>query len=192
MIVHLIGSIKDFDKDPLYIRSIIDCVHDNGSVLAHNWLEPALMRKKENIYIADWTPFVENDLVAIKAMDIVIAELTHYNFSQGFQIAAALEQKKPVLAIARHSVKGKMASGIINPLFTHKQYNSEEELQAIVQAFLAKNTVHTKDLRFNIFFTRRILQYLENKTRETGKTRSEIIRDIIKHKIDSKSRGHDD
>lgn len=187
MIVHVLGSIKEFNIDPHYIKTIIETVHDNGGVLAHNWLNAALVRKKENMYIADWTPFVESDLAAIKNADIIIAELTHYNFSQGFLIAATLEQKKPILALTRRaSIKDKMASGINDALFTHKQYDSEEELRAAVSTFIKKNTIHTKDLRFNILFTRSILQYLENKTRETGKNKSEIVREIIRRKIHAK------
>ena len=190
MIVHLIGSIRDFDSDPQYIRDIIETVHDHGSVLAHNWLEPALARKREEIYTADWTPFVENDLLAIKNADIIITEMTHYAFSQGFQVAAALEQKKPVLAVSRQSIKGRMSSGIIDPLFSFKQYTSRDELKSTVRTYLEKNTVHTKDLRFNILLTRSIFNYLENKTKETGKNKSEIIRDIIKHKTNTRGR-HD-
>jgi hypothetical protein len=191
MIVHLIGSLRDFEQDSKYISTIIETIHDKGGVLAHGWLEAALTRKREEMYIADWTPFVENDIRSVKRADVVIVELTHYAFSQGYQIAAALEYKKPILALTRDSIKGKSASGITNPLFTHKQYSNTSELQSLTRAFIEKNTIYTKDLRFNILLTRNILKYLETTTKETGSNRSEIIRNLINRKTKRRGNSND-
>lgn len=184
MIVHLAASIREPEVDAPYLRQIIETVHDHGAVLAHNWLEAALTRQKENISAPDWMPYVEANLEAIKRCDIVIVDLTYYAFSQGFLIAAALEQKKPVLAVSRNDVKGHTASGLVNSLFTYKKYTAPEDLLTAVNAFLDQNTIHTKDLRFNMFLTRHIFKYLEDTSRETGKSRSEIIRELVKRKAD--------
>lgn len=183
MIVHIAGSIRDPDEDALYLRQIVEMVHDHGAVIALNWLEPALLRQKENISTPDWTSYVEANIDAIKRADIVIADLTHYSFAQGYIVAAAFQHKKPVLAVSRNDIRSHTASGIVNPLFTYKKYKDEKELKSIVHDFLIKNTIHTKDLRFNMFLTRRIFKYLEDTMRETGKSRSEIIRELVKRKV---------
>jgi hypothetical protein len=184
MIVHLAGSLRDPEIDAAYLRQIIGTVHDHGAVLAHNWLEATLTRKKQNITVPDWTPYVEANIDAIKRADVIIADLTHYTFAHGYIVAAALQYKKPILAVSRNPIDSHTATGISNTLFTYKRYASNTDLQQIVDAFLTKNTVHTKDLRFNMFLTRQIFKYLEETSRETGKSRSEIIRALVKRKAE--------
>jgi hypothetical protein len=184
VIIHLAGSLREPETDAAYLRQIIETVHDHGAVLAHNWLEAALARKEEKITIPDWTRYVEANIDGVRRADIVIADLTHYSFSQGFLVGAALQYKKPILAVSRNPIDNHTASGITNPLFDYKRYSSTADLKQIVDAFLDKNTVHTKDLRFNMFLTRQIFKYLEETSRETGKSRSEIIRALVKRKAE--------
>lgn len=184
MIVHIAGSLRDPEVDATYLRHVIEAIHDHGAVLAHNWLEAALARKKEDLVADDWSPYVEANIDAVKRADIVIADLTHYSFSQGFIVAAALQYKKPILAISRNPIDSHTASGITSPLFSYKRYTDNHSLKQIVNSFLDKNTVHTKDLRFNMFLTRHIFKYLEETSRETGKSRSEIIRALVKRKAE--------
>jgi len=186
MIVHLAGSLREPEVDAAYLRQIIETIHDHGAVLAHNWLEAALVRKKEDITIPDWTSYVDANLEGVKRADIVIADLTHYSFSQGFLVAAALQYKKPILAVSRNPIDSHTASGITDTLFSYKRYADNNSLKQIVDDFLDKNTVHTKDLRFNMFLTRQIFKYLEETSRETGKSRSEIIRALVKRKAEEK------
>jgi hypothetical protein len=178
MIVHLAGSIYEPEIDMPFLQQIVETIHDHGAVLAHNWLEDAATNSDP----ADWTPYVETNLDAIKRCDIVIVDLTHYSFSQGFLIAAALEHKKPVLGVSRSKIKGNIASGLVSSLFTYKNYTANRDLIAAVSLFLDKNTIHTKDLRFNMFLTHRIFKYLEETSQSTGKSRSEIIRELVKRK----------
>lgn len=184
MIVHLAGSLRDPEVDAACLQQIIETIHDHGAVLAHNWLEAALVRQKENITVPDWTPYVDANIEGVKRADVVIADLTHYSFSQGFLVAAALQYKKPILAVSRNPVDSHTASGITDPLFSYKRYEDNDGLKQIVDEFLDKNTVHTKDLRFNMFLTRQIFKYLEETSRETGKSRSEIIRALVKRKAE--------
>ncbi|HEY5695677.1 MAG TPA: hypothetical protein VIQ80_02475 [Candidatus Saccharimonadales bacterium] len=188
MIVHVVGSIRNPQVDAAYLHQIIDVIHSHGAVLALNWLEPALLRTKDNPLNIDWTAYVEVNIDAIKRADIIVVDLTHYSFSQGYIVAAAFQYKKPVLAVSRNNIRSHTASGIANSLFTYKKYSNENELQSIVREFLLKNTIHTKDLRFNMFLTRRIFKYLEDTMRETGKSRSEIIRELVMRKINQEHR----
>jgi hypothetical protein len=186
MLVHLAGSLRSHEKDLPYLRKIISLIHDHDSTLAHNWVEAAIVRQKNNVRIADWTPFVANAMETLKQADVVIIEATHYSFSQGYQMAAALEHRKPVLVVSRDRLDRKYITGFTDSLLSYGQYATEEELSQLVSSFLKRNTIHVKDLRFNFFITKGIAQYLDRKARETGKNRSEIIRDIIKKRNDTR------
>lgn len=186
MIIHLAGSIRDLESDTEYLRRIIDVIHDRGGTIAHNWLDPAIIRNKEGIYVADWKPYVDANLDAIKRADLMIMEATHYTFSKGFQVGAALEHKKPTLLISRESLRGKLASGISDPLLTFRTYSTIDELEKITRTFIERNTIHTKDLRFNILLTRAIFKYLDETSNTQGKNKSEIIRELIKQKASEK------
>src|SRR5690606_29467837 len=119
-------------------------------------------------------------LEALQKSEVVILEISHYSFGHGFQLAAALEHKKPVLVVSKQSLEKKYISGFTNPLLSHHYYSSEADLVKIVSSFLKKNTVHTKDLRFNLFMTHKIYKYLTELSHITGKSRSEIVRNVIK------------
>ncbi|MDX2776549.1 ribbon-helix-helix domain-containing protein [Streptomyces caniscabiei] len=180
MIVHLSGSLHNLEEDLEYLQTIVGVIHDLDSTLAFNWIDPAVIQKKENIQVKDWTPHVQHNLDAIKKADVVIIDASHYAFSHGFQTAAALEHNKPVLVVSRDRFKHKYITGFTSHLLSYSQYTSKEELEKIVRTFLKKNVVHTKDLRFNMFLTREIVQYLDERSQESGVNRSEIIRDLIR------------
>lgn len=184
MIVHLAGSLGvDVERNASYLRHITNIIHDEGSVLAHNWIEAAIVRKKDDIEVANWKPFVDANLDAIKRADLMIIDLTNYTFAHGFQVAAALENNKPILALSRESLNSKSASGLTNPLFSFSKFSNEADLEKSVRLFLKQNVVHTKDLRFNMFLTREIVQFLDEKSDESGVNRSEIIRKLIRNKV---------
>ncbi len=186
MLVHLASSLRNHEKDLPHLRKIVSLIHDHDSTLANNWIEAAVVRQKNDVHIADWTPFVANAMETLKQADVVIIEATHYSFSQGYQMAAALEHNKPVLVISRDRLNKKYITGFTNSLLSYGQYTTEDELVRLVSTFLKKNTIHVKDLRFNFFITKMIAQYLDRKAHETGKNRSEIIRAILKKRINAR------
>ena len=180
MIVHIAGSLRDPKADADYLRAITEVVHDRGAVLALNWLDAAIVRQENNRSYDDWKPFVESNMDATKRADVIIIDSTHAAFSQGFHIMAALDNKKPTLVVSREDFSQKYIRGITNSLLSLATYRDKAELKKITSEFLSRNTVHTKDLRFNMFLTRTIVRFLDEQSRETGRGRSEIIRDLIK------------
>lgn len=186
MIVHLAGSIRNNHEGVKDLKKITEVIQDFGGALSHNWIEPAIIRRAMHIETPDWTTFVKDTIDALRRSDVVIIEASHYSFSQGFQMAAALNNQKPVLVISRERLKYKYLTGFTSSLLSYGTYSSEIELVKKVSSFLKKNTVHTKDLRFNIFINREILRYLNKTSKETGKNKSEIIRDIIKKNDNSR------
>lgn len=178
MIIHVAGAIRDYELDTAVFRTIVQNIHDSGSTIALDWIEPAIMQPGNLQAYID----LEESLSAIKRADIVIVESNYYTFNEGYQVAAALNQKKPTLVLSRVPVNDKLLSGMNDPLLCVRTYNNDT-LGEVVRKFIKHNTISTKDLRFNFFIDREIYNYLEEASFESGKNKSEIIREVIMHKI---------
>jgi hypothetical protein len=177
--IHLVGSVHN-EEDEKYLKSIIEIIYDFDASLALNWVDPAVMRLKNSSTSEDWPGYVKHTLEAIKQADIVIADISNYGFSQGFQVAAAIEYNKPTLIISRNRIEYTYITGFQSHLLTMCEYITIDDLPKVVEPFIKKNVVHTKDLRFNMFLTRKIVRYLDERSEETGVNRSEIVRDLIR------------
>ncbi len=192
MIIHFIGSTKNLDEDLTYLRRIIEVIHTNGVILARDWLGAAVSaRKQDSSYFnddkVDWSEVHRENLAALSRSDIVIIEASTYSFQNGFFLSQALLAKKPVLVVARLNSRTHPLFGIKDKLLTTKQYEKEDELAKIVNTFIKNNTIPTKDLRFNFFIDRQIYNYLREVSYETGKNKSEIIRELLEQEIDKEN-----
>jgi hypothetical protein len=186
VIIHFISNTKHLNEDEPYLRSIVNTIHNTGAVLARDWIRTALAsvdsaHHKENV---DWKEVFKEELAAFQRSDIVIIEATRYSFRQGFFISQAMEHKKPALVVARLDPTSHPLFGIDDKHITIKQYTSSEELIKIVNKFIKANTISTKDLRFNFFIDRQIYNFLREVSYETGKNKSEIIRELLEKEID--------
>lgn len=185
MIVHFTGSIREFETDTTNLQHAIDAIHDHGAALARSWLDAAIARHKAKRLQRDWSDYVKQNIDAIKRADVVIIDATHQSFSHGYQLMAALSNKKPTLVITRDELVTKeYLGGLADTLLSLEVYKTKDELTKIIKSFLTRNTVYTKDLRFNMFLTRDIVKYLEEHAQETGRSRSEIIRALIKKQVE--------
>jgi hypothetical protein len=186
MIIHFIGNTKHLNEDLPFLQTIIDVAHDNGAVLARDWLGAAINTKASysNDNKVNWSEVHAENLSAFSRSDIMIVEGTRYSFQQGFFISQAIAHKKPVLVIARLDAKSHPLFGVHDKLLTTKEYKTADELAKIVNKFIKSNTISTKDLRFNFFIDRQIYSYLREVSYETGKNKSEIIRDLLEQQID--------
>jgi len=183
MIVHFIGSTQNIEEDIPYLRRIVKVINENDGVLARDWVETAYHRKTSKKVAdedVDWQPIFEQRLEAMNRADIVIAEVTNYTFSQGYDVAMAMQQKKPTLLVSRGApIKSRYITGLKSSALKFADYKTEEDLDKIIKDFIRANTVSTKDLRFNMFIDRAIYNHLRTLSYETGKNRSEIIRELI-------------
>lgn len=190
MIVHLTGSKWDVTDDLPYLRAIVRALNENDAVLARDWIEVAHHQARKSGQAAKdllgHSQIMEENLEAIGRADLVIVEATNYSFTQGFQVAMALQQKKPVLVVSRQPIQWRTIAGYKNHYLRVAEYGTEAEVSKIAATFIQENTVSTKELRFNMFIDRQIYGYLRNESLETGKNKSEIIRDLIKQEMKKK------
>ena len=188
MLVHLTSSARNLEEDLPYLRTIIETVHDQGAVLARDWIGAAINRTRKNkSETEDWADIHNESCDAIMRSDIIIIEATQYSFQQGFFTSFALSNKKPTLILSRNDLKGRSLSGMRHRLLTIKEYSSKDDLEKTVKRFIKDNTVSTKDLRFNFFIDREIYSYLREVSYETGKNKSEIIRELLEQEIGDKT-----
>jgi hypothetical protein len=185
MLVHLTASTHKLDDDLPYLRRIVEATYDVGAVLAYDWIKPyeAIRHtiKHEDI---DWKVANEANADAINRADIVIIEATTFSFSQGYQAGLALHAKKPTLVVSRLSLATNPISRMKNKYLTIKEYTTEAELEKVVSKFIKSNIIATKDLRFNLFIDRKTHNYLRDYSYETGKNKSEIIRQVLLREIE--------
>lgn len=184
--VHVTGSARQFDEDEAYLRAIMAAVYDSHAIVFRNWLDAAASRTKKGVrdQDADWEAILNDNVEAIKKSDLVIVEATQARFSQGFQAYTAARYKKPTLIVTRTPIKGHFISGVAGKLITIKQYSTEDELKAIVAKFIKQNIIPEKDLRFNMILDRRIYKYLRDTSYETGKNKSQIVRELLEKDIE--------
>lgn len=169
MIIHVTGAVKQFQKQAPFIATIKQVAAQNDCVLAHD-------EAKEHTSL-------DAEIEAIGRADIVIIEASDYGLDQGMQVAIALQQKKPTLIVSQMSLDTTALARYRNRLLVLESYATQDELAKLLTRFIRTNTISTKDLRFNMFIDRPIYNYLRTQAYETGKNKSEIIRDLINQEI---------
>lgn len=188
MLVHFIASKSSLDKEIDQYRRILSILQNNGHTLTSNWVEEAFEivnsdeRKFDEL---DWSSIYSANMEALAKTDLVIAEVTARSFAVGFQVATALQQKKPTLLLQRDSGDNHTSFYPANAkdnLLTHKIY-AKDNLEQIIEEFLTTNRIDNKDLRFNFFIDRQIYNYLRWAAFKTGKTKAEILRELVQNEI---------
>lgn len=191
MIVQIIGSAQNLKEDLPFLRNLLEAIYDNGAVVARDWISAAQNRIDKNIIRDEtkipWEDVHKENSEAITRSDVVIIEATNYGFQEGFYVSQALQQKKPVLLLTRKNIRGLLIHGIRDKLLTTQHYDTNKELEKIVRRFIRTNTISTKDLRFNFFIDRHIYNYLREVSYETGKNKSELIRELLEDEIDQEA-----
>lgn len=185
--VHFIAAKDNVIKDVETLRSINNIIQDQGHKILDNWVESAYdlrVNKKGSVETADWASIYKKNLENIAKADVVIAETTYDTLGVGYQIAVAAYQKKPILLLRHEGAKTDVfATGIADSWIKSAVYN-EGNLSKLIQGFLEENDITTKDMRFNFFIDRQIYNYLRWSAFKTGKTKAEILRELVAREID--------
>jgi hypothetical protein len=170
MIIHLCR--EEIDRKFSVLGRIVSAVHDLGHSVGDTWDTEALEHSlAEKVIIAT---------KSIERSELLIAEVSGASvFSAGYEVAFALQSRKPVLMLVREGTESSSyATGIKNELVTVRTY-TEYTIEKIVKDFIRDNDVRTKDLRFNFVIDRKIYNYLRLKSFKSGKTKAEVVRDLL-------------
>jgi nucleoside 2-deoxyribosyltransferase len=185
MKVHLITSRPTLENDMETLRRIISFIESRNHSLAVNWIEEARKRSKGSEgQNPDWAWIFKNNLETIAKADVIVAETSYENFGVGYQVAVAVQQKKPVLMLRHKDAdKNAFATGVEDGWVKRAEY-TENDLEDILDKFLEANDIQAKDMRFNFFIDRPIYNYLRWAAFKTGKTKAEILRELVVREID--------
>lgn len=185
MIIHLGGGRRGTGDDLPYFRAIISTVNGRGDTIANNWVEASNHRfvtKHIQDDEMDWDEVVTRNTESMELADVYIAEVTTYRLYHGYELMNMLQQKKPVLLVARKSFKQFAISGVHHNLLTMKNYETESDLEAIVNNFLDKYSQITEK-SVTIPMDPRIISFLEESEKRSSKSRREILLDLINQGI---------
>jgi nucleoside 2-deoxyribosyltransferase len=79
----------------------------------------------------------EHDLNCVKSCDFMIAECSCTSTGLGFEIGVAVENDKPILAIAQEGVRvTRMVQGITHPKFSFLRYVDGAQVPGLVRDFV--------------------------------------------------------
>ncbi|HEY5695675.1 MAG TPA: hypothetical protein VIQ80_02465 [Candidatus Saccharimonadales bacterium] len=169
---------------------MVKIIEKRGHKVIDNWIEVTYDIRVKNakpVDSVDWSKIYKDNLENIAKADVIIAEASYDTFGVGYQIAVAVQQKKPTLLLRHESVDAdSFAVGIVDSWVKREVYN-DETLESIIDKFLQENDISTKDMRFNFFIDRQIYNYLRWTSQKTGKTKAEILRELVAHEIDKDS-----
>lgn len=187
MKVHLVTSKPTLENDIEILRKMMSIIKSDGHTMARDWVENAFEANQKTGHTADdWSHIYNESLGAIAQADVIIAEASYENFAIGYQVAVAVQQKKPILLLRRGSAdQNAFATGIEDGWVKHEEYD-EGNVDKIIKKFLEENDISTKDMRFNFFIDRPIYNYLRWASLKTGKTKAEILRELVQQEIDKK------
>jgi nucleoside 2-deoxyribosyltransferase len=188
MIIHFIATITSLEENIESFRLIAETLKSQGHTLARDWMDEAHRNIQDGKSISEdkWQAFIEEDFSAIAKADVVIADITFDSTAIGYQVATAVQQKKPTLLILRDDTRTPSFTWNIPSEFLSKvDYNQSNVVEKITP-FLSDNDISTKDMRFNFFIDRPIYNYLRWAALKTGKTKAEILRELVQREIKEK------
>lgn len=184
--VHLIAAKRNVLNDIELLRRISTIVRSKGHVIMDDWVEITYdlrVNKKDKGEAVDWASIYTSNLENIAKADVIIAETSFDTFGVGYQIAVAVQQKKPILLLRHEDAEtDSFATGIIDSWVQRENYN-KDNLENILVNFLDSNDISVKDMRFNFFIDRQIYNFLRWSSLKTGKTKAEVLRDLINTEI---------
>lgn len=189
MKAYFIASGTNLDEDIDTYRKIISSLDKLGVKLTRNWLESAYKRSKsrpkQEIDIeVTWKDKYRKNIEAISRADIIIAEISRKSFLVGFLVATSLQMKKPILLLSTHDeVESAIGASRSEEIIKFVKY-TPDHLNEVISKFIVENNSGAKDVRFNFFIDRKILNYLNWASLKSGDTKSEVIRKLLIKEID--------
>lgn len=184
MKIHFSASLQHLDEHLESYNLISEVVRSNGHELLKDWLKDYQHPGKSTQVYTDkeWEDITTQTLEAILKADAVIIEASTTSFSMGYQAALALAHKKPLLILFDSRYQHFILDSS-NSLKRAEVYHNQDELERAVTSFLRDNDIDSKSLRFNMVLDREVYNFLHWESVNTGRTKAQIVRDVIREQI---------
>ena len=131
MKIYFAASISGGRKYEKTYQFIVDFLKKQGhTILTEHIAYPSVFEEEKHI---SPEKVYSRDLDWLSESEIVIAEVSNPSLGVGYEIAKALEMKKPVFCVYHSGIfLTKMITGNKDPLLTVKEYSSRTELLSIM------------------------------------------------------------
>lgn len=191
MIVHFMASKGTIAEQLKYYKNITNSIRSEGHTLASDWIDKmhgVITNPEENPI--DWKAFDKEQNDAVGNADVVVAEITQGGFFVGYRLAQAIQQKKPILLLFRDKAFAQKSSFAgakelnANGDFIRTEEYNEDNLTPILRSFFEENILSSKDRRFNFYLDPVLYKYLRQKSYRTGKSKAEIVREVMYKEIE--------
>lgn len=182
MIIYFSASARSLRKDIKRYRKILAKARELGHTFTNDWVETSWQHvARGDSYEGKIKGIVHSADLGLRSAEVVIAEVSGVSsFGVGYEVSRAMQERKPILLLAtKVDALSSYANGIESDLVSFKVYDSDLTLEKYIEEFLKENTVKNKDLRFNFVLDRQIYNHLRQRSFNTGKTKAEIVRDLL-------------
>lgn len=116
---------------------------------------------------------------SLKNSDVVIADVSHPSDRIGFEVATAIADRKPVLAILNESAKlAPPIQGNKSKYLKIERYKSDSEVPDLISKFL-KESKKMVDTKFILIISPEIDKYLEWAGSERRMHKAQIVRNAV-------------
>ncbi len=189
--VKIFFSATTYKIDELgeYYFLIRDHLIQSGNVLVHDWLsnvhqDGGTFTAPEVIESSEYKKAIN----AIEDADLVIFETTQPSFSTGHLMTLSLQKKVPTLVMWLDDSAWSQRRGMIENIDSNdlelSEYN-KKTYKDVVNAFINKHGDSHLKHRFNLVFDDIERQYIDWLSYNTFKSRTRLIREMIREKIDN-------
>ena len=187
MKIHFSAPLRDLGEHLVTYELIERVIKENGHTVAKEWLQEYKDQQTGPTEFSDkeWEDINVGTLTAVQDADAIIIEASIPSFSMGYISALALARKKPLLMLFNTRPQPYILDSS-NSLKRAEVYTTDEQLQAAVTSFLKDIDVDANNLRFNMVLDREVYNFLNWESVNTGKTKAQIIREVLKERIKRK------
>lgn len=182
MNIYFTCSTSGLETEYKEYKKLIEHIENLGHTILYSWIDEAYKNLKQN-KLGDLELYYQRKVDAISESDVVIAEGSLKSFTVGHQITIALNKAIPVLLLYKISPTDPQepyAEGIKSRWLHKYSYKNDKQALDIIEKFLDTYSGKSKKYRFHLVITQQENKILENIAERTNKTKTQVIRDLIK------------
>ncbi len=156
-------------------------VHTSDEAVSH--VVRDILKKDKNFSQASkekYNTFIKGFIEAVAKSDICIFEASFQSLGLGYLIDKSLELAKPTIVLYYEGNVPHILNVVDNDKLIVQSYN-DKNIDSIIRKTINEGR-EKRDKRFNFFLSPKLLQYIDDASRERGITKSKLLRDmIVKH-----------
>lgn len=135
--------------------------------------------------VDEYHKYIGKFLGDLMAADICVFEVSIQSLGSGYLIDKSLESSKPTIVLHHKNHKPHILSVVQDDKLVVMSYTDEDYLKVIKKALAQAR--EKRDKRFNFFLSPKLLNYIEEASKESGITKSKLLRDmIVRHMRENK------